>query len=49
MKKEKNFEVVTFGSPDISALSESEQKTFYVTLLAKILQLYKEKKQQKEG
>ena len=44
MKKDKNFEVVTFGSPDISTLSENEQKTFYVTLLARILELYKDKK-----
>ena len=45
MKKQPKLELVTIGSPSISALSETEQKHFYMTLLAQILKLYKEKKQ----
>ena len=49
MKRNQELKVITFGSPDVADLSESEQKTFYVTLLARILELYKNKKQRKEG
>ena len=45
MKKQPKLELVTIGSTSISALSETEQKHFYMTLLAQILKLYKEKKQ----
>lgn len=47
MKKQPKLELVTIGSPSISELSETEQKHFYMTLLAQILKLYKEKKQNK--
>lgn len=43
MKKQKNLEIVAIGSPSVLALSESEQKHFYFTLLNRILELYKEK------
>lgn len=48
MKKQKNLELVAIGSPSVSALSESEQKHFYITLLTRILELIKEKKQNEE-
>ena len=48
MKKQQNLELVAIGSPSVSALSESEQKHFYITLLTRILELIKEKKQNEE-
>lgn len=48
MKKQPKLELVTIGSPSISALSETEQKHFYMTLLAQILKLYKERKQNED-
>jgi len=48
MKKQNNLEFVAIGSPSISALSESEQKHFYITLLTRILELIKDKKQNEE-
>lgn len=41
MKKQKklDLEVVTVGKPSIEALSESEQKVFYETLLTRIKEL----------
>ena len=48
MKKQKNLELVAIGSPSVSALSESEQKHFYITLLTRILELIKDKKQNEE-
>ena len=48
MKKQNNFEFVAIGSPSVSALSESEQKHFYITLLTRILELIKDKKQNEE-
>ena len=48
MKKQKNLELVAIGSPSVSALSESEQKHLYITLLTRILELIKEKKQNEE-
>ena len=44
MKKQQNLKIVAIGSPSVSALSEQEQKHFYITLLSRILELYKEKK-----
>ncbi len=37
------LEVVTIGKPDITALSESEQRMFFETLFARVLELAKEK------
>lgn len=41
MKKQKklDLEVVAIGKPSIEALSESEQKVFYETLLKRIQEL----------
>ena len=37
------LEVVAVGTPDTAALSESEQRTFFETLYARVLELAKEK------
>lgn len=34
----KDLKVESVGKPDVSSLSESEQKTFYITLLTRILE-----------
>ena len=44
--KIKDLKVVVIGKPDIRNLSESEQQTFYVTLLKLILE---KRKQQLEN
>jgi len=36
-KKQVNLKVTTVGEPDIEAMSESEQKAFYVSMLMQIL------------
>ena len=36
-KKQHNLKVTTVGEPDISKMSESEQKAFYVAMLMRIL------------
>ena len=46
MNKEENFKVIKHGSFDIEHLSEEEQKTFYMTLFARILELYKKRKEE---
>ncbi len=38
-------EVVTIGTPDTAALSESEQRAFFETLYARVLELAKEKEE----
>lgn len=47
MKEKKEYKLITIGKPSISALSESEQKIFYITLLNHILELYKEENNSK--
>ena len=47
MKKQEH-EVITHGTVDVSQMSEQQQKTFYVSLLARILTLYKEQKENNE-
>lgn len=37
----KEFKIETIGEPDIQALSESEQRTFFELLLAHIAELSK--------
>lgn len=41
-KKEVNLEVITIGKTDIFALSESEQKVFFTTLLDSIIKVKQE-------
>ena len=45
MKKQKEIKIIKRGSFDIDTLSEQEQKTFYMTLLARILEIYKTQKE----
>ena len=44
MKKEEN--IITHGSIGIEFMSEEEQRAFYATLLARVLELYRK---QREG
>lgn len=46
-KKEANLEVITIGKPDIFALSESEQKVFFTTLLDSIIKVKQEEENSK--
>ncbi len=39
----KKVAIVTHDSIDIEQMSEAEQHTFYATLLARVLELYREK------
>ncbi len=48
MKDQKEFKVEVFGSASIENLPEEQQRNFYITLFARILELYKEKKQNEE-
>lgn len=43
VKQQKELKVVTFGSPSVESLTKEEQKNFYITLLARMLELYKQK------
>ena len=43
MKREKN--IITHGSIGIELMSEEEQCAFYATLLARVLELYREKRE----
>ena len=44
--KEREVKIITHGSIDIEQMSEAEQRAFYATLLARVLELYRK---QKEG
>lgn len=46
-KKDVNLEVITIGKPDIFALSESEQKVFFTTLLDSIIKVKQEEENSK--
>lgn len=46
-KKEVNLEVITIGKPDIFALSESEQKVFFTTLLDSVIKIKQEEENSK--
>ncbi len=39
------LEIVTIGTPDITALTDSERRLFFETLYARVLELAKEKKE----
>ena len=43
MKKKKEFKVEIFGSASIENLPEEQQRNFYITLFARILEMYKKK------
>ena len=38
------LEVVTVGTPDITALSDDERRVFFETIMARVLELAKERK-----
>ena len=48
MKKQKEIKIIKRGSFNVDTLSEQEQKTFYMTLLSRILELYKTQKERTE-
>lgn len=48
MPKKEQHKVVTHGSVDVSKLNEQQQKTFYISLLTRILTLVKEQKEKEE-
>lgn len=48
-KKEVNREVITIGKPDIFALSESEQKVFFTTLLDSLIKVKQEEENSKSN
>lgn len=48
-KKEVNLEVITIGKPDIFALSESEQKVFFTTLLDSIIKVKQDEEKSKSN
>ena len=39
------LEIVTVGTPDITALSENEQRIFFETIFTRVLELAKERKE----
>ena len=41
----KEIKTTIIGRADVSFLSEQEQKTFYATILARILELYRQQKE----
>ena len=41
----KEIKTTIIGSTDVNLLSEQEQKTFYATMLARILELYRQQKE----
>ena len=46
--RKKEIEVITHGTIDVSKMNEQQQKALYVSLLARILMLYKEQKENNE-
>ena len=45
MKGKQQIKIVKRGYVDIDSLTVEQQKTFYATLLARILELYKNQKE----
>ena len=43
---EREVKIITHGSIDLELMSEAEQRAFYATLLARVLELYRK---QREG
>ncbi|MBQ9716283.1 MAG: hypothetical protein IJV77_07765 [Clostridia bacterium] len=41
----KEIKTTIIGHADVNSLSEQEQKTFYTTMLARILELYRQQKE----
>ena len=43
------LEVVTVGTPDITALSDDERRVFFETIMARVLELAKERNEYIQG
>ena len=43
------LEVVTVGTPDITALSDDERRVFFETIMARVLELAKERNSRSDG
>ena len=48
MKKSKPIEIKTVGEPNLDHLTEGEQKTFYITMLARILELRRQQLEEQQ-
>lgn len=48
MKKIKPMEIKTVGEPNLDHLTEGEQKTFYITMLARILELRRQQLEEQQ-
>ncbi len=46
--KERDIKVEVLGEPDLTKLSEEEQKTFYIILLTRVLELRKQQLQKEK-
>ena len=47
--KEKEVQIITYGGIDFENMSEAEQRAFYASLLARVLEQIKENRQSAEG
>ena len=47
--KEKEVRIITYGGIDFENMSEAEQRAFYASLLACVLEQIKENRQSAEG
>ena len=48
MKKNKPLVIKTVGEPNLDHLTEGEQKTFYITMLARILELRRQQLEEQQ-
>ena len=48
MKKIKPMEIKTVGEPNLDHLTEGEQKTFYITMLTRILELRRQQLEEQQ-
>lgn len=47
--KQQEITITTHGEPSIETLTESEARAFYATLLARVLELYRQKRLKHES
>ena len=48
MKKKKPLVIKTVGEPNLDHLTEGEQKTFYITMLTRILELRRQQLEEQQ-
>ena len=48
MKKNKPLVIKTVGEPNLDHLTEGEQKTFYITMLTRILELRRQQLEEQQ-